>query len=142
MRRTPLFDTAESVEEAYYDAMQRADLEAMMALWSTEDEVFCVHPGSVRLAGLDAIRASWEAIFSGSGLIVRVRDVAVQNSGVVSVHSLIEQITVTSQRGSQVVECVATNVYAKTAAGWRITVHHSSPAAQAEASVPAGAVLH
>ena len=35
MRRSPLFDTAESVEEAFYDAMRRADLEAMMALWST-----------------------------------------------------------------------------------------------------------
>ena len=32
MRRSPLFDTAESVEEAFYDAMRRADLEAIRAI--------------------------------------------------------------------------------------------------------------
>lgn len=142
MRRSPLFDTAESVEEAFYDAMRRADLEAMMALWSTEDEVTCIHPGSARVIGLDAIRASWESIFSGGGVTVRTRDVAVQSSGVVSVHNLIEQITISGRMGSQVVECVVTNVYAKGAAGWRIVLHHGSPAAEAEPSAPAGAVLH
>ena len=57
------------------------------------DEATCIHPGSARLIGLDAIRASWESIFSGGGVTVRTRDVAVQSSGVVSVHNLIEQIT-------------------------------------------------
>lgn len=142
MRRTPLFDTAESVEEAFYDAMRRGDLPAMMSLWSSDDEVVCIHPGSARLTGLDAIRASWESIFSGGGVAVRTRDAVVQSSGVVSVHNLVEQITITGRMGSQVVECVVTNVYAKTAAGWRIVLHHGSPAAEVEPSAPAGAVLH
>ena len=142
MRRSPLFDTAESVEEAFYDAMRRGDLEAMMSLWSTEDEITCIHPDSARLSGMDAIRASWESIFSGGGVAVRTRDATVQSSGVVSVHNLIEQITVSGRMGSQVVECVVTNVYVKTAAGWRILLHHGSPAAEAEPSAPAGAVLH
>ncbi|MCM5570656.1 nuclear transport factor 2 family protein [Burkholderiaceae bacterium FT117] len=142
MRRTPLFDTAESVEEAFYDAMRRGDLPAMMSLWSSDDEVVCIHPGSARLTGLDAIRASWESIFSGGGVAVRTRDAVVQSSGVVSVHNLVEQVTITGRMGSQVVECVVTNVYAKTAAGWRIVLHHGSPAAEVEPSAPAGAVLH
>lgn len=142
MRRAPIFDTADSVEEAFYDAMQRGDLPGMMALWSTDDDVVCMHPGSARLVGLDAIRASWEAIFSSGGVAVRPVQTVAHSSAVISVHSLIEQITVSGRLGSQVVECVVTNVYAKTASGWRIVLHHGSPAADAEPAAPAGAVLH
>ena len=143
MRRAPVFDTAESVEEAFYDAMRSGDLTGMMSLWSTDDDVVCVHPGSGRLVGLDAIRASWESIFSGGGVAVRTRETVAHDSGVIAVHNLIEQITVTGRMGSQVLECLVTNVYVKTAAGWRIVVHHGSPAAEVEpAAPPAGAVLH
>jgi uncharacterized protein (TIGR02246 family) len=142
MRRPPPFDTAESVEEAFYDAMQRGDLEAMMGLWSTEDEIFCVHPGGGRLSGHDAIRASWEAIFAGGGLSVEIREITMQDSGVISVHSLVERIMVGAPPDGQLVECAVTNVYVKTAAGWRIMLHHGSPVAEIEAAPPAGAMLH
>lgn len=142
MRHHPLFDTAESAEEAFYEAMRRGDLEAMMNLWSTEDEVTCIHPASERLCGIDAIRAAWESIFSDGGVAVRTRDTRIQSSGVISVHNLIEQITVDGRLGRQAVECVVTNVYVKTASGWRMVLHHGSPAAEAQPSTPAGAVLH
>ena len=143
MRRPPIFDTAELAEEAFYDAMRRGDLAAMMALWSTDDEVVCVHPGNARLVGLEAVRAGWESIFSGGGgVAIRTRDLTVSASGVVSIHNLIEQITITGRMGSQVVECVVTNVYVKTVSGWRIVLHHGSPAAEVEPSVPAGTVIH
>ena len=54
--QTPL--SAEAVEEAFYDAMRRGDLAAMMALWADEDEVICAHPNGPRHVGLEAVRAS------------------------------------------------------------------------------------
>jgi hypothetical protein len=35
----------------------------MMAVWSEDEEVVCVHPGSIRLIGLSAIRESWRQLF-------------------------------------------------------------------------------
>ena len=58
------FASADATENAFYDAMTRGDLDAMMGLWAEEDEIVCIHPGAPRLIGHAAIRASWEAIFA------------------------------------------------------------------------------
>ena len=55
--------TAEDTEHAFYDAIARADLESLMALWADDEEIVCVHPGAPRLHGHAAIRESWEMIF-------------------------------------------------------------------------------
>ena len=36
-------------EAAFYAAFERADVDAMMAVWSDDEAVFCVHPGGGRL---------------------------------------------------------------------------------------------
>ena len=59
----PLLSSADETETAFYDALSRADIEALMALWAEDEEIICIHPGSVRLVGHATIRASFEAIF-------------------------------------------------------------------------------
>jgi ketosteroid isomerase-like protein len=54
--------SAVETETAFYDALNRADLDALMAQWADDDEIVCVHPGGPRLIGHAAIRASWQAI--------------------------------------------------------------------------------
>ena len=142
MHRAPLFDTAASVAEAFYDAMKRGDLAGMMALWSTEDEIVCTHPGHERLVGLDAVRASWESIFATGGIDVQPTGAIVQAGGVLAVHNLVEQIAISGPLGKQIVECVVTYVYAKTSMGWRIVLHHGSTASHTHAAAPSDAVLH
>ncbi|MBN9461365.1 MAG: nuclear transport factor 2 family protein [Burkholderiales bacterium] len=142
MHRLPVLSTAEAVEEAFYEAMQRADLEAMMMLWADDDEVMCVHPGHPRLIGLDAIRASWAAIFANGGIDLRTADVRAHTGAMLAVHNLVEQVTVTGRQGVQLVECVTTNVYVKYADGWRILLHHSGPASSEPVATASGAVLH
>ena len=52
--------------------------------------------------------------------------------------------TVRGKRGAETVECVATNVFVKGPAGWRLLIHHATPADEGEppAAAPSGAVLH
>ena len=142
MRRAPIFDTADSAAEAFYDAMRRGDSAGMMALWSTDDEVACTHPGHERLVGFDAVRASWEAIFANGGIEVEPLHAVVFAGAVMAVHHLTERITVSAPVGTQMLECVVTNVYVKTSEGWRIVLHHGSPASRMRAAAPADAVLH
>ena len=138
MRNPPVFATAEAAEEAFYDAMQRGDLAGMMSLWSDEDDAVCVHPNGARVIGLRAIRASFEEIFSQGGIEVRVSDVHVHQGAMIAVHNLVEKIIVSGRMGTEVIECVATNVYVKSADGWHIVLHHASAAGdEAEPEFPA-----
>ena len=140
-----VISSAEAVEEAFYDAMRRGDLAAMMALWSDEEEVICIHPDGPRQVGLAAVRASWETIFgAGAGIDVRVRAVRPHSGAVLAVHSVIEEITVQGRRAVETVQCVATNVFVKGPSGWRLLIHHATQAegGEAPASAPSGAVLH
>ena len=44
-RLKELNGSAAEVEAAFYDALHRADLEALMALWADDEEIVCIHPG-------------------------------------------------------------------------------------------------
>jgi len=128
--RTRLFPTAEEAETAFYDAFERGDIAAMMAVGAESDGVVCVHPGGPRLVGFDAVRESWVQIFSGSPqLRVRTADVQRFDDQGVAVHSVIEEVSPRGQQGP-VGQVFATNVYELTDGGWRMVVHHASPAAE------------
>ena len=138
-----IFPTAQDAEAAFYEALERADLELMMAVWSDDEEILCVHPGGMRLTGQDQVRESWRQILAG-GARARVhlsQQVAISGP-MVAVHSVHENFSVPGEkRPLQTV--VATNVYLRTAAGWRMIAHHGSPApGQAEAPREAPKILH
>ncbi len=138
-------DSAESAEEAFYEALQRGDVESVMALWADDDEVMCTHPGGPRLVGLQRIRESWTEILADGGLDVRPGNVRIHVAGTLSVHSLIERIVVADARGHGIAHCVATNVYARTASGWRLLAHHAGASPGGEEPAPSssgGATLH
>ena len=119
--------TADETEAAFYQALQRGDIDALMACWADEDDMFCVHPGGPRLVGAGAIRAAFEQMF-GNGAIhatpARVRKVESLTS---SVHNVLERIEVLTPEGPQHAFVLATNVYHRTAQGWRMVAHHASP---------------
>ena len=53
--------TPDEVEQAFYEAMQHAHIDQLMACWAEEDEIVCVHPGGPRLVGPCRIRSAFEA---------------------------------------------------------------------------------
>lgn len=122
------FATPQDVEAAFYEAIERADLEAMMQLWAEDEEIVCVHPGGPRLAGYAMVREAWRRIFGGGmKLRVQVTTLSFVVNPFTAVHSLIEYVGV-KEDPSQQAPIVATNVYARGPTGWRLVVHHASPA--------------
>ena len=119
---------ADDVEAAFYDALQNADIEKLMACWADEDDIFCIHPGGPRVVGATAIRATFEAMFAEGGTVrawpERVRKTVSIAS---SVHNLVERVEVITPKGPQQAWVIATNVYHRTAQGWRLVAHHASP---------------
>lgn len=123
---------ADEVEAAFYDALQRGDIDLLMACWADEDDVVCVHPGGPRIVGVTAIRATFEAMFAnGTIRAVPERVHKVQSVGS-CVHHLIERVEVRSPKGARDAWVIATNVYHRTAQGWRLVAHHASPGTTSE----------
>jgi hypothetical protein len=50
--------------DAFYQAFQTKDIDAMDRLWARRGRVACIHPGWSALTSRDEIMESWQAIFS------------------------------------------------------------------------------
>ncbi len=147
MARPKAFAALESpdeIEQQFYEALQRGDIERLMAVWSDDDEISCVHPGGPRVVGAAAIRGSFESMFSNGAIDARPEKVRRLQSHDCSVHSVLEHVRIMSEQGPQSAWVVATNVYLKTPRGWRLVSHHASPGSPREAQeiVEAASVLH
>ncbi|PHY07394.1 MAG: DUF4440 domain-containing protein [Alcaligenaceae bacterium] len=123
-----MFATPEEAELAFYEALERADLNRLMQVWSEDEDIVCVHPGGLRIVGLPAVKESWQEILSNGPLYIRPAKMISTQSMMSTVHSLIEQVTMRGPDRTEVVHCYATNVYHKGPTGWRLVMHHASAA--------------
>lgn len=127
MPKKPFFTSPQEVETAFYQALEHGDLDAMMSVWSEDEEIVCVHPGGPRLTGYALVREGWHRIFEGGArLKVQLLALSTVHAPFTAVHSVIEQISVIGQK-HLATPVVATNVYIRGALGWRVIVHHASP---------------
>lgn len=134
------FATPDEAEDAFYDAFSRCDLDAMMAIWMDADHIECIHPGAARLRGTGAVRFSWQQIFAqGEALQFHIVRHHCTQTGNLAIHSVSEQIQSSEAESGMHVEVIATNIYELTADGWRMILHHASPA---QVSRTAASTMH
>ena len=134
----------DDIEAQFYEALQGGDIDQLMATWSDDDDIVCVHPGGRRVVGAAAIRSTFEQIFANGAIDARPEKVRrVQTPGC-AVHSVLERVAVMTGAGPTSAWVVATNVYVKTALGWRLAAHHASPGTPDEVQeiVEAASTLH
>jgi len=127
--------------ERFYRALNDLDLAGMDGLWSHESFVCCVHPGWELIVGWDAVRASWEGIFRGSGgpaHRVEAADVSVHVASDIGWVSCIERITLPGLPGSaggpgaassSTSLAVASNLFQRSSnevGRWEMILHHAS----------------
>ena len=139
-RTPPIYTSPQDVTQAFYQAFEARDLEAMMATWAEDEDIVCIHPGGTRHVGYDAVRHSFEQLFaSETKLAFRVdAGVAIETVGL-AMQSVVEHLRAgdDGRRGA----AIATNVLMRTPYGWRIVCHHASPA-PAVTDAPQGGPLH
>jgi ketosteroid isomerase-like protein len=143
-RPTPPLASPDEIEQQFYEALQRGDIDRLMAVWSDDDEISCVHPGGPRVVGAAAIRSAFEAVFANGAVNARPEKVRRLQTHASAVHSVLEHIQLMTAEGPQSAWVVATNVYLKGAQGWRLVAHHASPGSPREMQeiVEAASVLH
>lgn len=144
-----VFDTPDAVEAAYVKAFQSGDLEAMMEVWADQEDIVCTHPiAGPQQQGRKAVLEGWLGVFAREidiqVLLVRVRRIRL---GDTAVHCGEEHLVRTSDRALRGINNY-TNVFTRTAEGWRLVAHHASPGPSAgapeEPSLPSdpGSHLH
>lgn len=134
----------DETEAQFYEALQQGDIDKLMAVWSDDDEIVCVHPGGARLVGPAAIRAAFETMFGHGTINAQPEKVRRLQAHASAVHSVLERVQVMTQEGPQSAWVTATNVYLRSAQGWRLVAHHASPGTQSELreAVEPPAMLH
>ena len=144
LQAVALGGSSDDIEAAFYDALQHGDIDKLMACWADEDEIVCIHPGGPRMVGPAMIRATFEAMFANGTVKATPQRLRKVESLASAVHSLVECVEVMTDTGAREVYVTATNVYHKTAQGWRMVAHHASPGTQSEIQEISGApqVLH
>ncbi|MEO7937885.1 MAG: nuclear transport factor 2 family protein [Burkholderiaceae bacterium] len=124
--------SADETEAAFYQALQSADIERLMACWSDDEDIVCVHPGGPRIVGHAAIRSTFEAIFANGSIQARPEHVRKIDGLSSAVHNVLERVAVMTPSGPSQAVVLATNVYHKVRQGWRMVAHHASPGNQSE----------
>jgi ketosteroid isomerase-like protein len=125
-------EAVERVNAAFYEAFENADLDMMRELWLDHEESLCVHPGALPVRGTPAINRSWALIMANTPYIqFFLTDVEVSVRDEVASVTCTENVLTADDRagpdGFGGARAVATNVFVRTADGWRLWIHHASP---------------
>lgn len=139
----PDVEAVTAANAGLYDAFETGDIDLMAAVWlddETAGAVSCVHPGWSPVHGRGPVLRSWSMIMANTTYIQFVlTDVEVQVCGDVAVVTCGENMLtgLTAEGGPAGLagsRAVATNVFRRTPAGWRLWVHHASPVLAAQES--------
>jgi len=111
--------------EAFYRAFTARDIAGMEEIWARVVPVACIHPGWSPVFGRERVLASWRAILTNPGSPAircrRPRAFVHGESAFVICYEEIEGAVL-----------IATNLFVREGAGWRMTHHQAGPiAAQA-----------
>jgi ketosteroid isomerase-like protein len=136
--RTAETRAVEAANQAFYDAVETSDLDALENIVLTgplAESVSVVHPGWPVLRGRGEVMRSYALIMASTDYIqFFLTDVEVAVDGDTALVTCTENILTggpaedDGSAGSLVGGLVvATNVFRRTSAGWRLWVHHGSP---------------
>jgi ketosteroid isomerase-like protein len=123
----PSFLTPEAAESAFYAAFEARDIDAMMAVWASDDSIACIHPLAAPLNGRAAVSAGWRSMFEAAGQFRIQIEIAHQIREGSQVIRIVREYLHIGQEAEPRPPILATNVYRKEADGWRMVLHHASP---------------
>ena len=114
---------------SFYESLEKFDITAMKALWYRGEGVRCIHPGWEAISGYEAVIESWDQVFKNTGWMrVTPTDVSTWRLGELGLVYCAENITAKHDDDVGVAVTMATNVFRQTEQGWRMILHHASPA--------------
>ena len=121
------FPTPEAAEAAFYAAFETRSLDAMMAVWASDDSIACIHPMAAPLNGRTAVAAGWRSMFEAAVQFRVQVELAHEIREAGQVIRIVREYLVVGQEAEPRPPILATNVYRRETDGWRMVLHHASP---------------
>ena len=113
-----------AANQAFYDAFEARDFDALSDLWEHSDRVTCTHPGWRTLHGWAQVGGSWAALLSnGQHLQFIVTAATAAIHGTTAWVTCEENLLDVHQTGT----VAALNVFVSAGDCWKLVSHHGSP---------------
>ena len=112
-----------AANDAFYQAFEQRDLDAMSEVWLHRDHVVCIHPGWSALRGWAAVSASWFALFQNDAPMQFIlTEVHPEVRGDVGWVTLDENLIAGAQAGT----VAALNLFERVDGAWRMVAHQGT----------------
>jgi ketosteroid isomerase-like protein len=113
-----------AANQAFYDAFEARDLDAMSDLWEHSERAVCTHPGWSTLRGWGAIVSSFAAMFRGDQSLQFLLTEAVAAVSGETAWVTVDENLLGDHGGATV---AAVNIFSRDGERWRLVLHHGSP---------------
>jgi ketosteroid isomerase-like protein len=131
------FDTPQDAEDAYYDALEDGDLEALLTVWDTTDDISCLLPMHPLAQGRSAVREVFTRLCArGQGIALSVKHLGWIDGGDVAIHHVEESPQGHAPDGQPPMAVYGVNIFRRGAEGWRLIVHQNAPTAPPAGRAP------
>jgi len=117
-------DDVIKTNQEFYVAFANGDFKTLKSLWATAHELSVIHPGWACLHGREAVMESWQSILQdGQKSDIKCRDATVYYPDNYSAYVICHEVF---PQG----ELIATNIFVKEKASWRMIHHQAGPVNQ------------
>ena len=114
-----------AANQAFYDAFEARDLDAMSDVWERSERATCTHPGWATLRGWGKVASSFFTLFTGPQRVQFVlTDTHVEVAGAVGWVSLDENLL--GDQGGATVAALNMFLFDPDVQRWRLVCHHGS----------------
>jgi ketosteroid isomerase-like protein len=129
------FDTPQAAEDAFYDALEAGDVDALMTVWDDTEDLACLLPMQPLKQGRVAIRETFRQAFQAiGGVDIQAAHLQWLTWGDTAVHLLEEQVAGPDRRLAPPVYAV--NLFRRGPSGWRLVLHQNAPTPPPAGAVP------
>jgi len=117
--------------QAFYHAFEALKIEAMEKVWSKDADIQCGHPGWRILRGWGPVMESWKRIFENTpSMQFTLTDVKIEARGELAWVTQYENLASSIEGQTFSAAILTTNMFQKSADGWRMILHHGSSVSQ------------
>jgi ketosteroid isomerase-like protein len=117
-----------AANQAFYQAFEQLDINALSVIWSKDPKVTCIHPGRVALRGWEQIRFSWDQIFRNTKQLEVAADIILTEvQGNLGYVILVENLVQVVPEERIEVQTMVTNVFEYEGGNWFLVHRHTSP---------------
>jgi len=121
--------TPQDAEDAFYDAIEEGDAEALRRVWEDSDAIACLFPMQPLLQGNEVHAAFRSLAGGGKRFDIQVRHLRwlepAELGGGLAIHLVEERVAIPAQPPQPPIYAI--NIYRKGEDGWRLLIHQNSP---------------